>query len=54
MIILIMEVTMITQTMLDMMIMLKVLLNGQVNSSFLRVPTNGHLRKLMANMQILQ
>ena len=37
-----------------MVIMLKVISNGQVNSSFLRVPTNGHLKKLMANMQILQ
>ncbi len=33
---------------------LKVLSNGQANFNFLRVLTNGHLKKSMANMQILQ
>jgi len=42
------------QTMEDMMIMLKVLSNGQANFNFLRVLTNGHLKKSMENMQILQ
>ena len=51
---LIMEVTMITQIMVDMMITLKELSNGQVNSSYLEDPTNGHSQKSMANMQILQ
>ena len=54
MIILIMEDMMIIQTMEDMMIMLKVLSNGQANFNFLRVLTNGHLKKSMVNMQILQ
>ena len=51
---LIMEVMMITQIMVDMMTTLKELSNGQVNSSYLKDPTNGHSQKLMANMQILQ
>ena len=45
---------MIIPTIVDMMIILRVLSNGQVNSSFLRVHTNGHLKKSMANMQILE
>jgi len=50
----IMEVMTITQIMVDMMTTLKELSNGQVNSSYLKDPTNGHSQKLMANMQILQ